>query len=109
MRSDQTSKPPTLADLMGKTGLLLMFSRSVDASSSKMLARIAVARKILTILNATLGDKNNGNSLDTQHSCGGHVLRGESALPVAGRPIIRRCVGQSYISHDAAYLTDTIS
>jgi hypothetical protein len=69
MRSDQTGKPPTLADLMGKNGLLLMFSRSADASSSKMLARIAVARKILTILNATLIDKNNGNPLDTQHSC----------------------------------------
>jgi hypothetical protein len=54
---------------MGKNGLLLMFSRSADASSSKMLARIAVARKIFTILNATLRDKNNGNSLDTQHSC----------------------------------------
>jgi hypothetical protein len=44
------------------------FLPSTSARSRKMVALIAVARKILTILNAMLRTKSNGNPFDKEHS-----------------------------------------
>ena len=42
--------------------------RLIEAGKPKMVAAIAVARKLLTVLNAIIRDKSHGSTLDPKHS-----------------------------------------
>jgi hypothetical protein len=48
--------------------LKAFFDHLVAAGKPKMVAIIAVARKLLTVLNAILGDQNHGKTLDAKDS-----------------------------------------